>query len=177
MPTQPDSNVDNIYSANMATWPDGDETDPKDGWAVFSGTSAATPMVAGVAALLMQSDPSQYKGNPSAVKSKLMASCRDVTFGSSGRGDVTSPGPDIATGNGLVQAYLAVNRTDIWIKDNPDSDVGLVPTHNRRPTFPPHAHWVSPDIKLFSNQLTNPSTDFDSMSESEYAKKGMFMLE
>jgi hypothetical protein len=159
LPTQPNSGQDQEFSGGI--FPNGDETKPDDGWIVVSGTSSATPMVAGVAALLMQANPA-LKGNPSAVRGALSASCLDVKTGTSGNGQPAGPGTDLATGAGLVQAYRAVNNTDIWIKDNPDSDIGLVPTHNRRPSWPPFAHWVSPDVKVFSTKLANPDAVFES---------------
>jgi hypothetical protein len=66
----------------------------------------------------------------------------------SANGELAGLGPDNATGAGLVQGYRAVHATDIWMRDNPDSDIGLVPTTGRRPAYPPYTHWTSPDMKL-----------------------------
>jgi len=162
LPTQPNSQMDNYFSGG--TFPNGDQTTSSDGWLVASGTSSASPMVAGVVALLMESDPSLV-GNPAAVRVRLTTSCLDVAAGASASGQAAGPGSDLATGQGLVQAYRAVNLTDIWLRDNPNSDVGLVPTHNRRPMWPPYAHWVSPDVKVFSAPLTHPDADFDPTPE------------
>ncbi len=163
-PTQPGSDVDVEFYASGAAFPNGDETTDSDGWLVVSGTSAATPMVAGVCALMMQADAT-LKGNPSAVRTKLSACCIDVTSGMSANGELAGPGPDNATGAGLVQGYRAVHATDIWMRDNPDSDIGLVPTTGRRPAYPPYTHWTSPDMKLVASVLTNPHTDFDGAAE------------
>jgi hypothetical protein len=164
LPTQAGSTGDGDLAG--PGFPNFDETSPNDGWAVASGTSAAAAMVAGVAALVMQNDPVMagnppMAGNPANVRAALVASCLDVTAGKSANNEPAGPGRDNATGAGLVQAYRAVRTTDLWVKDNPDSDMGWVPTHNRRPAWPPFAHWVSPDIKVFSAPLMNPDVTFD----------------
>ncbi|WP_274385191.1 S8 family serine peptidase [Oricola indica] len=46
-----------------------------DGWAAFSGTSAATPQVAGICALLLQAEPNL---KPHEVKSILLRSADPV---------------------------------------------------------------------------------------------------
>ena len=102
LPTQPGSAGD-VKGSTVGE----DETAPDDGWVVESGTSSATPMVAGVAALLMQADPSTL-GQPDAVKARLAGSCRDVTKGESASGQAAGPGADDATGAGLVQGYRAI---------------------------------------------------------------------
>jgi subtilisin family serine protease len=164
LPTQPGSQYD-VALAGLIFGPDG--TTSNDGWCVFSGTSSATPMVAGVVALLMQADPRRFLGNPSAVLDMLQRSCTDVISGSSCSGENASLGPDLATGHGLVQAYPTIYESDIWIKDNLDSDIGLVPTHGRRPIYPPFNHWTSADIRVWSAPLANPNTEFETASQTE----------
>lgn len=105
MPTQPNSREDRFFSGGV--FPQGDETAPDDGWLAASGTSSAAPMVAGVAALLMQTRPS-FVGNPAYVKSWLKNSCTDVITGSSGSDERAGIGPDLATGAGLVNALVAI---------------------------------------------------------------------
>lgn len=88
--------------------PHGDETANNDGWAAFSGTSAAAPQLAGAAALIKQACP---KLKPAAIKDILRKTARDVTTGncsSSTGGSAATVGPDTATGDGLVDAYKAV---------------------------------------------------------------------
>ncbi|HYV95298.1 MAG TPA: S8 family serine peptidase [Chitinophagales bacterium] len=90
------------------SFPNGDETPNNDGWAAFSGTSAAAPQLAGTAALIKQACP---KLTPAQVKSIMMNTAIDVTTGTcntSTGGNPATIGPDTATGNGLVNAYKAV---------------------------------------------------------------------
>ena len=88
--------------------PDGDETAAGDGWACFSGTSAAAPQLAGAAALVKQACPAL---TPAQLRTILMSTARDVTAGTcspSTGGNAAVAGPDTATGNGLVDAHKAV---------------------------------------------------------------------
>ena len=96
------------------THPNGDETTNKDGWAAFSGTSAAAPQLAGAAALVKQACSVL---TPQQIKEILMNTARDVTVGSCNAvpgtpvypaGHAAGPGPDLATGNGLVDVNKAV---------------------------------------------------------------------
>jgi serine protease AprX len=75
-----------------------------DGWGIFSGTSAACPQVAGVVALMLQKEPTL---SPADVKQKLKDTAIDVTAGTSATGQTAGPGPDAATGAGLVDAKWA----------------------------------------------------------------------
>ena len=99
LPVQPDSDLDWKAPSTGAT---------NDGWGIFSGTSAACPQVAGVAALLLEKKPGM---SPSEVKAKLMATARDVTVGTSANGESAGPGVDNATGAGLVDAKWAYITT------------------------------------------------------------------
>lgn len=85
-------------------YPNKDETAVDDGWAVISGTSAASPQVAGVCALLKQVQPGL---SPDLIKAILRASARDVKTGQSAHGQPAGDGYDGATGAGLVDAYAA----------------------------------------------------------------------
>lgn len=99
LPTPPGSDADVKGSSEGQ-----DGTAQDDGWVVESGTSAAAPMVAGVAALLMEADSSTV-GDPVAIKARLEASCLEVTTGKSASGERAG----LATGAGLVQAYPAIS--------------------------------------------------------------------
>ncbi|MCP4632830.1 MAG: S8 family serine peptidase [candidate division Zixibacteria bacterium] len=99
MPTQPNSELDSLFSGG--SFPDADETAADDGWLVASGTSSATPMVAGAVALRLQRYPWL---TPSQIKADLLNTTRDVTMGQSNMGDSANFGWDAATGYGLVDA-------------------------------------------------------------------------
>jgi subtilisin family serine protease len=90
------------------TYPQGDQTANNDGWGCFSGTSAAAPQLAGLAALIKQACP---KLTPSDVRDIMRKTARGVTTGNcstSTGGHPATPGPDVATGDGLVDAHKAV---------------------------------------------------------------------
>lgn len=103
LPVEPGDEID-VDLANGGTFPDGDETATDDGWAVISGTSAASPQVAGICALLKQAQPGL---SPELVRSVLRSSAIDITRGKSAMGESAGPGHDGATGAGLVDAYAA----------------------------------------------------------------------
>jgi Subtilase family len=105
LPTQPGSVVDKGYAGKPL--PCRDLTPPNDGWVVAGGTSVATPMVAGVCALLMQHD-SALRGKPDRVRAALESSCLDIVYGASATGEPAGPGRDAATGFGLAQAYKGI---------------------------------------------------------------------
>jgi subtilisin family serine protease len=106
--------------------PDGDETGANDGWAVFSGTSAATPQVAGVCALLKQACA---RLSPAEIREILMSTARDVTTGTNhpNFGNAAVPGPDTATGDGLVDAHKAVLLAKLRCVAAPDVPAGAEP--------------------------------------------------
>lgn len=106
LPLEPGDDID-VDLAGGAH-PNGDETANNDGWAAFSGTSAAAPQLAGAAALIKQACP---KLTPADVRDVLMKAARDVTQGNCNPntgGNAAIVGPDTATGNGLVDAHKAV---------------------------------------------------------------------
>jgi hypothetical protein len=83
-----------------------DGTSPKDGWALFSGTSAAAPQVAGAAALLR----GVKKGaTPAQVTDALTATAVDVRNGFCHPrfNNPATAGRDLATGFGLVNVSAA----------------------------------------------------------------------
>jgi hypothetical protein len=92
LPVQPGADLDKITPSTGSN---------DDGWGLFSGTSAACPQVAGVAALMLEKKPSL---KPAQLKQKMMSTARDVKNGTSGTGETAGPGNDNATGAGLVDA-------------------------------------------------------------------------
>ncbi|MFP5390900.1 MAG: S8 family serine peptidase [Gammaproteobacteria bacterium] len=104
LPVPPGQEIDSTNAAHDGTAPD-------DGWAVFSGTSAAAPQIAAVCALLLQKNP---RLTPAEIKALLARTAIDVREGSAspssdpeGVGIKAGPGFDGATGAGLVDAYAA----------------------------------------------------------------------
>ena len=118
LPVEPGYSIDSLPWNHFSgrglqggTHPNGDETANNDGWGAFSGTSAAAPQLAGVAALMKQACD---KLTPQQIRSIMMKTARDVTTGNC-NGTALSPGgiasvvgPDASTGNGLVDAHKAV---------------------------------------------------------------------
>ena len=102
LPIPPGCEIDRDLAGG--TWPNGDQTQRTDGWAAFSGTSAACPMVAGVVALILSKFPNATVAD---IRQRLERSCRDVTQGTSSMGDAAGAGRDLATGFGLVDAVAA----------------------------------------------------------------------
>lgn len=99
MPTVPDGDYDAEFSGYDGTAAD-------DGWMCASGTSSATPQVAGTAALMLQCNPLL---TPEQVKAHLQTAATDITTGTSASGQAAGPGVDLATGHGLVHAANALN--------------------------------------------------------------------
>ncbi|SDN67581.1 Subtilase family protein [Streptomyces sp. cf386] len=94
---------------NGAAFPNGDETAPNDGWAAFSGTSAAAPQIAGICALIRQTQPGL---NLRGMRNALTRTAKDITTGTCNPrtgGHAARPGFDLATGWGLADAQAAVH--------------------------------------------------------------------
>lgn len=110
LPVEPGDSID-TGNATGGPFPDSDETTVDDGWAAFSGTSAAAPQLAGVAALIKQVVPDIA---PCNIKAAMVATARDVSEGMCNvvgglhQGIPSVSGPDSATGAGLIDAYAAV---------------------------------------------------------------------
>ncbi len=105
LPVEPGDEIDQEFGG--VDYPDGDETRPRDGWAAFSGTSAAAPQLAGACALMKQAWP---QITPVQAKDILKTTARDVTKGraaSSTGHHKAVPGADLATGSGIADVTKA----------------------------------------------------------------------
>lgn len=118
LPVQPGCEIDTGLAGG--SFPDADETAADDGWAVISGTSASSPQIAGLCALLRQAQPGL---SPALIKALLRASARDVTVGNSAMGQPAGPGHDGATGAGLVDAH----RAYVLARSTAPRPTGVVP--------------------------------------------------
>lgn len=105
LPLEPGSSIDTGLAGGVH--PNGDETTANDGWAAISGTSAAAPQLAGVAALMKQACP---RLTPAEVRDIMRRTAIDVTAGNCNVPSRAAAGPgfDVATGAGLVDANAAV---------------------------------------------------------------------
>ncbi len=111
LPVPPNSLVDQQLSVRD------DGTEAIDGWAAFSGTSAAAPQLAGICALMKQVNRSL---SPAQARQILRDTAYDVVVGSSNpasSGASARAGPDLATGHGLADAYNAVINASHLIKN------------------------------------------------------------
>jgi hypothetical protein len=136
LPLPPGSEIDtgNAGGSHPTT---GDETANNDGWAAFSGTSAACPQVAGVCALIKEAC---MKLTPPQVRDILMSTARDVTTGTCNPntgGNAATVGPDLATGNGLVDAHKAVLLAKVRCLKFPlQPFTPAIPLHPIQPALP-----------------------------------------
>ncbi len=162
LPTEPDDEMDNGLS-NAGAFPNGDNTAANDGWCVCSGTSAAAPQTAGLAALLLQRHPGL---TPMAIKNILENSARDIQTGSSNSSgpDTAAPGWDPATGFGLIDGQAAVNYLQNafcpYIRDSID-DSGTEPVFANRLS-------ASPDIIVRSEQVDDPQGELGQTVKHRY---------
>jgi subtilisin family serine protease len=107
LPVPPGCEIDG-EEAQPATDDPPDGTSGDDGWALFSGTSAAAPQLAGAAALLLGAKPAM---TPAQVIEALSRTAVDVVVGRSfpqRYNEPATPGPDLATGAGLIDVGAAL---------------------------------------------------------------------
>ena len=84
-----------------------DPTISPDGWGIFSGTSASSPQVAGIAAMLLSASRNGRSYAPAELRDVLERTATDVDTGTTWNGDTAVAGPDDATGRGFVDAAEA----------------------------------------------------------------------
>jgi subtilisin family serine protease len=108
LPVPPGCEIDREEAGPTDTDPTTDGTSGDDGWALFSGTSAAAPQLAGAAALLLGAKPAM---TPAQVTEALSKTAVDVIAGHSFPqrfNNPATPGPDLATGAGLIDVGAAL---------------------------------------------------------------------
>lgn len=108
LPVQPGCEIDVMESQPVLPYdPDNDNTTANDGWALFSGTSAAAPQLAGVAAVILSAKPGL---SPAQVTEAIEKTATDVNLGYCHPrfNNIAKIGHDNATGFGLVNASEAV---------------------------------------------------------------------
>jgi hypothetical protein len=103
LPTSPGSSLDRGFGGRP--FPRQDETQAHDGWVVASGTSSATPQLAGIVALMLEKKPGL---SPAQVKSILTQTARPVSAGRNALGFPAVGHPNVAVGFGLANAHAAV---------------------------------------------------------------------
>ncbi|ESX18034.1 MULTISPECIES: S8 family serine peptidase [unclassified Mesorhizobium] len=108
LPIPPGCAIDLDEAAPNDDDPSTDGTLADDGWALFSGTSAAAPQLAGAAAVLLGAKPAMV---PAQVIEALTETAVDVVVGRSFPqrfNSTAGPGTDLATGAGLVNVDAAL---------------------------------------------------------------------
>ena len=109
LPIPPGSDIDrDLSQPDGQNDPETDGTGGNDGWALFSGTSAAAPQIAGAAAVLLSAKPGL---TPGQVTEALKLTAVDVRTGRC-HPRFNNPariGLDAATGHGLVNVSAAVS--------------------------------------------------------------------
>ena len=107
LPIPPGCLIDLDESQPTFSDPSTDGTAPNDGWALFSGTSAAAPQLAGAAALILSAKPEL---KPAQVIEAMTNTAIDITAGRCHPrfDELAAVGHDIATGHGLVNVAAAV---------------------------------------------------------------------
>ena len=118
-------------TGTAAGYNDGTKGDPAGNYySAFSGTSAAVPHVAGLAALILARDPGL---SPDTIQDVIQRSADDVG----------PTGKDIYTGYGRINVHKALQ------------EVRFIPVYG---TFAQDATFTSGHVYLISNKVTVPST-------------------
>ena len=107
LPVQPGCELDVFESQPSLYDPNDDGTTANDGWALFSGTSAAAPQIAGIGALILSAKPGL---SPAQLTEAITNTATDIRTGRCHpRFNYSAEiGHDNATGHGLADASAAV---------------------------------------------------------------------
>src|SRR6266853_3008500 len=109
MPCPPNCTLDKLFAGS--SFPDGDETRRDDGWVSTSGTSAATPQIAGVVALMVARARANGRTlTTDSVRDLLQQTAVAVQRGRNAQGIPAVGHPNTAVGFGLVDAAAALAR-------------------------------------------------------------------
>jgi hypothetical protein len=109
MPCPPGCEMDREFAGKP--FPDSDETKTSDGWVGASGTSSATPQIAGVAALLVERARVVGRTLTSAdLRQILQSTAVPVQKGNNAQGFPAVGHPNVAVGHGLVNAAAALAK-------------------------------------------------------------------
>ncbi|QQE65123.1 subtilisin-like serine protease [Leptolyngbya sp. BL0902] len=171
LPIPPGCEIDRRLSALN------DGTKVSDGWAAFSGTSAAAPQVAGVCALLKQLNRDL---SPAQIKAILRDTAIDVAEGysnPSSSGAAARAGPDLATGYGLVDTEKAINSVPKFPKAPKDaccepcaSQSDFQSDPQRLPSLPTRSTTMSSEFPKLQKHLDEIRIKIDKMLKDEFIK-------
>jgi len=153
LPVEPGDSID--VGGAGGNHPNGDETATNDGWAAFSGTSAAAPQLAGAAALVKQACG---RLSPARIRDTLKVTATDVRVGRCNprQNNPATPGPDLATGHGKVDAYRAVLRARAMCRLNIQPIQPVQPVQPIRPIRPDPIRPIGPPRPIRPVQPINP---------------------
>jgi subtilisin family serine protease len=109
MPCPPGCDMDKELAGGK--FPNGDETRANDGWVGASGTSSATPQVAGVVALVLEEARKKRKSlSTDEIRKILQSTCSPVQKGRNAQGIPAIGQPNLAVGYGLINAQRALSK-------------------------------------------------------------------
>jgi len=109
MPCPANCSLDRSFAGR--SFPDGDETQPDDGWVSASGTSSATPQIVGVVALVVEQARRNGKIlTTDAVRDLFEQTAFPVEKGNNAQGFPAVGHPNIAVGFGLVDTTAALAK-------------------------------------------------------------------